>query len=49
MLAFYLVADVSPIGGSMKPLAIAGQNVLLAYLLSGLLPAALGLIQLDDW
>ena len=48
-LLFFLVADVGPTGWITRPLAVAGQNVLLAYLLSDLLPSALGLFHLGDW
>jgi heparan-alpha-glucosaminide N-acetyltransferase len=51
-LLFYLLADVSP--GSVparlaRPFAVAGQNVLLAYLLSEMLPSALDWLGLDAW
>ena len=51
-LVFYLWADVRPESGIAKgarPLAIAGQNVLLAYLLSEMMGAVLDLIHLGDW
>lgn len=48
-LVFYLSADVGPLGWLAKPLAVAGENVLLAYLLSCLLPSALLLLGLADW
>jgi predicted acyltransferase len=51
-LGFYFLADVRPesrIAGLARPLAVAGSNVLLAYLLSELLPSLLELLRLDDW
>ena len=48
-LLFYLITDVWPLGFVAKPLAAAGQNVLLAYLLSEMLPSALDLFHLGDW
>jgi hypothetical protein len=51
-LLFYLWADVRPqsvFAKGARPLAIAGQNVLLAYLLSEMMGATLDLIHLGDW
>jgi predicted acyltransferase len=51
-LFFYLLADVrpqSPLARLAKPFAIAGSNVLLAYLLSEMVPSALDLFGLDAW
>ena len=51
-LLFYLWVDVRPQSGiakAAKPLAIAGQNVLLAYLLSEMLESVLDLAHLGDW
>jgi len=48
-LLFYLSADVGPLGWVAKPLAVAGENVLLAYLLSCLLPSALPLLGMAEW
>ncbi len=51
-LLFYFLADVrpqSPLAKLAKPFAIAGSNVLLAYLLAGMLPSAVNLFGLDDW
>jgi heparan-alpha-glucosaminide N-acetyltransferase len=48
-LLFYFVSDVRPACWVSRSLAVAGQNVLLAYLLSDLLPSALGLFHLDGW
>lgn len=44
-LLFYFVTDVRPLKWLSKPLTVAGQNVLLAYLLSEMLPSPFGLIQ----
>ena len=48
-LVFYWICDVHPVGYIAKPLSIAGQNVLLAYLLSEMLPSALNLLHFGDW
>lgn len=51
-LLFYFLTDVRPqgIGAKFaKPFALAGSNVLLAYLLSEMLPSALDLFGLDGW
>jgi predicted acyltransferase len=51
-LIFYLWADVCPqsaLAKGARPLAIAGQNVLLAYLLSEMMGAVLDLVHLGDW
>lgn len=51
-LGFYFLADVWPQTGALKPvrlLALAGGNVLLAYLLSEMLPSLLDLIGAGDW
>ncbi len=48
-LGFYLVSDLWFVGFLAKPLAVAGQNVLLAYLLSEMLPSTLVLVNLGDW
>jgi predicted acyltransferase len=45
----YLIADVWPTRPLLKPLALAGSNVLLAYLLSEMLGSVLELIHLDNW
>jgi len=47
-LIFYFLADVLPLRFLTKPFAIAGQNVLLAYLLSNLMEPLLDLIHLDE-
>jgi heparan-alpha-glucosaminide N-acetyltransferase len=48
-LLMHFVADVRPVGFVARPLAVAGKNVLLAYLLSEMLPSALELLNLGDW
>jgi hypothetical protein len=46
---FYLVCDVRPTKVISRPLALAGQNVLLAYLLSEMLPGLLDVLHLGNW
>lgn len=48
-LLFYFFSDVRSGGWFARPFAIAGQNVFLAYLLSDLLPSAIGLFHLNGW
>jgi predicted acyltransferase len=48
-LILYFISDVRPVGVIAKPLSVAGQNVLLAYLLSEMLPSFLDLTHLGDW
>ena len=48
-LVFYFISDVHSIGIIAKPLAIAGQNVLLPYLISESLPSVLAVTGLDPW
>jgi predicted acyltransferase len=51
-LLFYFLADVSPESTQAalaKPFAVAGQNVLLAYLISEMLPSTLEWLHLGDW
>jgi len=48
-LIFYLLCDVAHLDILAKPFALAGANVLLAYLISEMLPSALNLLQLDEW
>ncbi len=48
-LIFYLVGDVMRRTWLTKPFAIAGQNVLLAYLLSEMTESALHLAHLGNW
>jgi predicted acyltransferase len=45
---FYLVCDERPVKAVSRPLALAGQNVLLAYLISDLLPGLLNALHLAD-
>jgi len=48
-LIFYLVADVARVPYVTRPFAIAGQNVLLAYLISEGMGSWLAMMHLDDW
>jgi heparan-alpha-glucosaminide N-acetyltransferase len=48
-LLFYYFSDVHPVSFLVKPLAIAGKNVLLAYLLYEMLGSALELVGLGSW
>jgi predicted acyltransferase len=45
---FHLVTDVRPVKSISGPLVLAGQNVLLAYLLSEMLPGLLDALGLDN-
>jgi predicted acyltransferase len=47
-LILHLVCDGAPMPRLAKVLAVAGQNVLLAYLISEMLPSLLELIHLDN-
>ena len=47
-LGFYFVTDVRPVKWIARPLSIAGQNVLLAYLLSEMLPSPFGMVHPFD-
>jgi len=48
-LAFYWIADIERVGFIAKPFSTAGQNVLLAYLLSEMLPSVLSLLHFVGW
>jgi heparan-alpha-glucosaminide N-acetyltransferase len=48
-LVLHFLCDIRPVGFIAKPLALAGENVLLAYLMSEMLPAAIALFQIDKW
>jgi heparan-alpha-glucosaminide N-acetyltransferase len=48
-LIFYIVGDVFRLTWLTKPFAIAGQNVLLAYLFSEGMESVFNLIKLGDW
>jgi predicted acyltransferase len=48
-LGFYLVCYVWAVRPLARPLAVAGANVLLAYLLSEMLPSAIELFDLGGW
>ena len=43
---FSLVSDLRPVRPILRPLALAGQNVLLAYLISEMLPSLLDVLSL---
>jgi predicted acyltransferase len=45
---FYLISDVRPVNIIARPLALAGQNVLLAYLISEMLPSLLNALGLGE-
>src|ERR1700716_3243233 len=47
-ILLYLVTDVRPVKLISRPLALAGQNVLLAYLISEMLPGLLDALHLGD-
>jgi predicted acyltransferase len=47
-LGFYFVSDVCPVKWMARPLSIAGQNVLLAYLLSEMLPSPFNWIHFGE-
>jgi predicted acyltransferase len=48
-LGCYLVCDVGDMRLLARPLALAGANVLLAYLLSEMLPSVIQLFHLEHW
>jgi heparan-alpha-glucosaminide N-acetyltransferase len=48
-LIFHFLADLGPVHPAAKIFAVAGQNVLLAYLISEMLPSALAWSGLDNW
>jgi len=48
-LGFYFFCDVKPVSFIAKPLSIAGQNVLLAYLLSEMQESVFDLLHLGNW
>jgi heparan-alpha-glucosaminide N-acetyltransferase len=48
-LLFYLAADVHQLTFLAKPFAIAGENVLLAYILSEMMYSVLDLVHLGNW
>jgi len=45
---FYLICEVHPVRFISRPLALAGQNVLLAYLISEMLPGLLDALHLGE-
>lgn len=48
-LVFHLLSDLGPVHPVAKVFALAGRNVLLAYLLADMLPAAASLVGVDEW
>ncbi|HUE36546.1 MAG TPA: DUF5009 domain-containing protein [Candidatus Acidoferrum sp.] len=48
-LGFYFLCDVKPVELIAKPLSAAGQNVLLAYLISEMQESVFNLLHLGDW
>jgi heparan-alpha-glucosaminide N-acetyltransferase len=46
---FYLICDVRPVKIISRPLAVAGQNVLLAYLISEMSGSLFDALHLGDW
>jgi predicted acyltransferase len=48
-LVFHILADIGSVHPAAKVFALAGRNVLLAYLLSEMLPSAFALFGVDEW
>jgi predicted acyltransferase len=48
-LIFHALADLGPVHPIARVLSVAGENVLLAYLISEMLPSALDLFHLDNF
>jgi heparan-alpha-glucosaminide N-acetyltransferase len=48
-LGFYYLCDVKPVKLIARPLSVAGQNVLLAYLISEMQESVFNLLHLGDW
>ncbi|HTR40154.1 MAG TPA: DUF5009 domain-containing protein [Pseudomonadales bacterium] len=48
-LGFYFFCDVKPVKAIARPLSLAGQNVLLAYLLSEMQESVFHLLHLGNW
>jgi heparan-alpha-glucosaminide N-acetyltransferase len=48
-LVLYWLCDCWPVGFIARPLSVAGGNVLLAYLISEMLPSVLEYFHLSDW
>lgn len=48
-LVFYFISDVRPVKAVAKPFALAGQNVLLPYLISEMLPSLWETTGLGSW
>ena len=49
LAGFYFFCDVKPVKFVAKPLAAAGQNVLLAYLISEMMESVFNLLHLGGW
>lgn len=47
-LGYYFLTDVRPVKFISKPFSVAGQNVLLAYLLSEMLPSPFGFLPINE-
>ena len=48
-MVFYVLSDIGSIHPVARVFALAGRNVLLAYLLSEMLPSAFSLMRVDQW
>jgi heparan-alpha-glucosaminide N-acetyltransferase len=48
-LAFHLLSDIGSVHPIARVFAVAGRNVLLAYLLSEMLPSLFELLRVDPW
>ncbi len=48
-VVFYVLSDIGSIHPVARVFALAGRNVLLAYLLSEMLPSAFSLMRVDQW
>jgi predicted acyltransferase len=48
-LVFHILSDIGPVHPVARIFALAGQNVLLAYLLSEMLPSAAALLGVNQW
>ena len=48
-LVFHILSDLGSVHPAAKICAVAGRNVLLAYLLSEMLPSLMSLVRVDEW
>ena len=48
-LVLHILLDARPPGGIARRLVVAGQNVLLPYLISEMLPSTMDLLHLNGW